>query len=81
MTREEVYRLIDGEREYQNSLVRNEVKDQRPMEQLALIRYLCSQLDSEWYNKPGHPSMAFFRQIAGVAVRCMEEHGAPARGK
>lgn len=38
-TRQEVFDAIDSERDYQNALARNVVKDQQPMEQLAIIRH------------------------------------------
>lgn len=78
-TRQEVYAAIDSEREYQNTLARNDVKNQTPMEQAALIRFLLTELDRMWYQNPGYPPMDIFRKIAGVAVRSMEEHGAPKR--
>jgi hypothetical protein len=79
LTRERVYKLIDGERDYQDHLPRNDVKEQRPMEQLALIETICERARAAWYDHPGQLDMAFMRKIAGVAVRCMEDHGAPER--
>lgn len=78
-SRAEVYAAIDSEREYQNTLARNDVKNQTVMEQMSLIRHILTQLDAAWYNEPGYPSMDYVRKIAGVAVRCLEEHGAPLR--
>lgn len=78
-TRADVYQAIDTEREYQNNLERNTVRDQRPLEQLALIEVAIADMKREWYALPGQPRMDYMRKIAGVAVRCMEEHGAPHR--
>ena len=78
-TRAEAYAAIDSEREYQQTLERNAVKEQRPMEQVALIRHMLRQLDSEWYSQPGQPSMGIIRKIGATCVRMMEEHGAPHR--
>jgi len=77
--RAEVYAAIDSERAYQDTLVRNDVLDQSPMEQLALIEYICAQMKADWYNNPGYPKLDYVRKIAGIAVRCMEMHGAPQR--
>lgn len=74
-----VYRAIDSERDYQENLARNEVKFQNPLEQLALIDVLSAKMKEEFYNKPGQPSTDFMRKIAGVAVRCMEQHGVAER--
>lgn len=77
--RETVYAAIDTERAYQNRLERNTVQKQRPMEQLALIRRICRDMEDHWYDQPGQPPMDYMRKIAAVAVRAMEEHGAPER--
>jgi hypothetical protein len=79
VSRQEVYEAIDSERNYQESLVRNDVTDQRPLEQLALIEHVIAKLKADWYNNPGQADMNYFRKIAGIAVRCMEQHGAPTR--
>lgn len=78
-TRKEVYEAIDSERDYQDSLPRNEVKEQTAMDQLALIRRIVRDMEDHWYDDPGFPTMDFMRKIAGVAVRSMEELGAPKR--
>lgn len=78
-TRDDVYAAIDSERAYQEALPRNDVKDQTPMEHLTIIRRICRDMEDAWYDKAGQPSMDFMRKIAGVAVRCMEQHGAPIR--
>lgn len=77
--RTEVYAAIDSERQYQQQLARNDVKEQNPMEHLAIIRRICRDMEDHWYDKPGQPPMDYMRKIAGVAVRCMEQHGAPLR--
>lgn len=74
--REEVYRAIDTERNYQESLARNTTTDQRPLEQVALIEEVIRQAKQDWYNNPGAFDMNYMRKIAGIAVRCMEQHGA-----
>jgi hypothetical protein len=78
-TRQEVFAAIDSEREYQTKLKRNKVKRQTQMEHLAIIRRICRDLEDAWYDTAGQPPLDYMRKIAGVAVRCMEEHGAPHR--
>ena len=80
-SRQEVYAAIDSERDYQTSLERNAVKEQRPMEQVALIRHMLRQFDAEWYSQPGQPSMDIIRKIGALCVRMMEEHGVNPRAR
>ena len=75
MNREEVYKAIDSERDYQTQLTRNEVKNQTPMEYLAIISRIVRDMEDSWYDKPGQPSMDYMRKIAATAVRAMEQHG------
>lgn len=77
--RNEVFRAIDSERDYQEALSRNTKKLQEPLEHLAVIRRICRDMEDSWYNVPGEADMNFMRKIAGVAVRAMEQHGAPYR--
>lgn len=77
--REAAYTAFDSERDYQDILERNEVKQQRPMEQLALISKIIRDAEDHWYSQPGQLPMDFARKIGGVATRMLEEHGAPLR--
>lgn len=77
--RSEVYAAIDSERAYQAQLARNDVKHQQPLEALAIIERIVSDIKDHWYEQAGQPPMDYFRKIAGVAVRTMEDHGAPRR--
>jgi hypothetical protein len=78
-SREEAYKAVDSEREYQQTLTRHDVKFQQPMEHLAIIKRIVRDMEDHWYDKAGQPPMDFMRKIAAVAVRCMEQHGAPHR--
>lgn len=49
------------------------------MEHLAIIRRICCDLEDVWYETASQPPLDFMRKIAGVAVRAMEQHGAPTR--
>jgi hypothetical protein len=79
MERAQVYNLIDGERDYQKRLRRNTEKNMSPLEQLSLIEVIVADMKRKFYSESGPADMGFMRKIAGVAVRAMEEHGAPAR--
>jgi predicted component of type VI protein secretion system len=78
-SRQQVYEAINSERDYQDNLPRSTVKNQMPMEHLAIIERICRDMNDCWYDKPGQPTMDFMRKIAATAVRCMEQHGAPRR--
>lgn len=78
--RADAFNAVNGERNYQNTLPRNEVKNQRPMEQVAIIRHILQDMERAWYEEPGQPSMDYARKVAAVAVRMMEEHGVVHRG-
>lgn len=75
----EVYDAIDRERNYQDQLPRNTEKHQEPLEHLAIIRRIVRDMEDAWYDKPGKADMNYMRKIAAVAVRAMEQHGAPKR--
>ena len=79
MERTEVYRAIDSERAYQDKLERNALKEQAPLEHLSHIRRIARDMEDAFYEQPGQPPMDYFRKIAGVAVRAMEQHGVSAR--
>lgn len=83
-SRLDVYAAIDSERDYQDSLARNEVNREddptfSPITNLVIIQELCARMQAEFYSKPGHPSPDYMRKIAATAVRTMETFGAPHR--
>jgi hypothetical protein len=92
MKREEVYKLIDGERDYQDQQwpeniaptvtpTMNTYYPLRIGEDLALIEvYLRKALDT-WSTerRPEFETMGIIRKIAGICVRSMETNGAPMR--
>ncbi len=86
MTRQAVYDAIDTEREYQDGLTPDR-RDKREMvtgEELVLLREYVDRAFANWTNTPGvNPEITLhdFRKIAAIAVRCMENHGAPHREK
>jgi hypothetical protein len=92
MTREDVYKLIDGERIYLDSLtLACEEASSDPMsllvghqysiaEEAMMIQYFSSLIPAIFYKTAGYDeTLALIRQVAALCVRCMETHGAPAR--
>lgn len=78
MTREEVYGAISGELAYQQQKF-----GENPHEIDAFATYIrqySRELD-EVATKPNAATVKLdtMRKIAAIAVRCMEQHGAPVR--
>ncbi len=77
MIRQEVYTLIDGERDYQ---------DQTPpidgggtAQAIMSMRILLNEAATDLYLRDNEEALGKVREIAATAVRCMEACGAPAR--
>ena len=82
--RDDVYRVIDGERAYQDAQ-RGTAKTDRPLphpvaaELLMLERYI-GHARTAWVDNPGDlDALHQVRKVAAIAVRCLEVHGAPKR--
>jgi hypothetical protein len=84
LTRAQVYALIDGERDYQDSLGPDrrepvEVPHSTGEYLVMLDTYLRKAKDA-WTNTAGdRAALDQIRKIAGIAVHCMEDNGAPPR--
>ena len=82
MLKEDVYKLIDNERNHQNSLPpdRTDGHTHTVGEELVLLQvYLRRALDA-WVDNPGdNAALNEIRKIAAISVRCIENHGAPSR--
>lgn len=90
-TRAEAFAAIISERNYQDHMWKENnpanpihPTDPRPLsigEDLLLIEEIAAQARAVWYKnlRPELPVLDYIRKIAGVAVRCMETHGAPRR--
>lgn len=86
MERTEVYKLIDGERDYQDWRWTEEIKkdrvpdeDKRPAEWLNYIKYHLEQGEISNYMLSKEQTMSEIRKIAALAVRAIEIHGCPER--
>jgi hypothetical protein len=84
-TREEVFAAIDSEREYQQRVwagADGEIDNPlTPGEFLTLLRVYLRKAEEAWVieEKPEVNTLDAVRKIAGIAVNCMEQHGAPHR--
>jgi hypothetical protein len=87
LSRKAVYRLIDGERDYQDKKWPQDPA-LPPSDELRVVRLLLALADSEWYKtqdylvggvKVNPADLDAARKIAGVCVRLMENYGAPKR--
>lgn len=85
-TRTEVYAAIDTEREYQDHIwPQSEGAELSPPhtvgEDILLLDEYVQRARALWTEepKPESDTLNFIRKIAAIAVRCMEQHGAPKR--
>lgn len=81
-TRQEVYQSIDSERTYQNSLpsTRTDGSFHTVGDFVTMLHYYQNQLVQEWTLHAGDDNaLEIMRKIGGIAVHCMEKHGAPRR--
>lgn len=80
--RDYVYRAIDTERDYQDNLGsdRTDHSTKTVGDYLTMLRHYLDEATHAWtLNKGNGPALHSIRKVAGIAVRCMEEHGAPKR--
>lgn len=85
-TRAEVYKAIDSERDYQDNFVlpdRKYYQTHTLGEFILMLSQYADQARQKWTHHSDKdavpPSLEEVRKIAGIAVRCMEQHGAPQR--
>jgi hypothetical protein len=78
-TRAEVYAAIDTERAYQDDLWQG--NKLTIGEFILLLSEYTDRAKHEWSTekKPEQRALEFVRKVAGIAVNCMEQHGAPPR--
>ena len=84
MERVKVYELIDGERDYQDSL---DATRKEPSETphtvgdyITMLHHYMRKLDEAWTVHAGtEHALDVMRKIGGISVHCMEDHGAPPR--
>ncbi len=89
LTREQVYQLIDGEREYQKQVEADPSRCNQDIietphssgEYYTMMMAYINKFPEVWcYNPDGDPKiLELFRKIGGICVHAMEDLGAPAR--
>lgn len=81
-TREQVYAAINTERDYQESLpaTRTDGQPRSVGDYVTMMQHYQTKLIAAWTENPGdEQALHVMRKIAGIAVHCMEDHGAPPR--
>lgn len=83
MDRSEVYKIIDGERDYQDSLNPGMEHDGVPTveaEILMMEEYL-KDVRSAWTHEHGghQKALDLLRKVVSMGIRCFEHHGVPSR--
>jgi hypothetical protein len=86
-SRDNVYKAIDSEREFQDSFYIPEMRYYQTHtlgEFVLMLNQYAAQAMEKWTHhadkSDGFPtSLHEVRKIAAIAVRCMEQHGAPVR--
>jgi hypothetical protein len=83
-TRAEVYRAIDSERNYHDSVVKNkygnDAEGHPVAAEILMIEEYAARARKEWTDQKGdEAALNMIRKVAGLCVRCMEHHGAPHR--
>ena len=85
-SRNEVYAAVDSEREYQEYVVDPAIAENDPSGQhtlpaeLVLMKVYLDRAMQLFASRPSQETtLDCVRKIAGIAVRCMEKHGAPPR--
>lgn len=82
MKRSDVYKLIDGERDYQDALPsdRTDGRKHTVGEFMIMLQYYMDKAVEAWTTNAGdEKSLDVIRKIAGICVNCMENHDTPPR--
>ncbi len=84
LDRQAVYELIDGERQYQNKLGGDRMEFKELPHSVGayttMLAHYQAELIKAWTLNAGDmKALEVVRKIAGIAVHCMEDHGAPPR--
>ena len=83
-TRQEVFRAIDSERDYQDAQCLARYPTYRGNHEvgafLTMFRSYLLRAEEAWTSNDGDAqALEVIRKLAGIAVNCMEQHGAPQR--
>jgi hypothetical protein len=82
-SREDVYRCLDGERDYQDAMSADpERPDMVPQlsmgETILAMEHALSEARRVWYSdsKPYPATLDYLRKVGGLTVKAMEQFGA-----
>ena len=81
-TREEAFEAINSERDYQDQLppTRTDGVERTVGDLVTMMNHYTQRLNEAWTMAPGDDkALGVMRKLAGIAVNCMEQHGAPRR--
>ena len=78
------FEAVKSERAYQNALGNDRVETQeKPLsvgEELVILDTYLRRAQDAYTSNPGcEPALNEVRKVAAIAMRCMENHGAPLR--
>jgi hypothetical protein len=86
MKREDVYKAIDTERDFQIDMTAREdrpdmIQDLHIGDTISAIQHNLEKARSEWYSgsEPHQASMEYIRKIAGLCVQLGEKYDMPNR--
>ena len=80
--REEAYHAVDTERDYQDRLPisRTDGDYKTVGDYVTMLGHYHTKMVAAWTECPGNDAaLEVMRKCAGIAVHCMEDHGAPVR--
>lgn len=79
-SRVKVYQKIDAERAYQDNMSWNHAGSPTIEAELLMLHEYLGRARTAWTdNTDNEPALHMIRKIAGIAVRCLENHGCPER--
>lgn len=82
MEREDVYECINEERAYQENLDFEHKGYPSVAEEILLLEHYIANVRSCWViNKGNEAALDAIRKVAGISVRCLENHGCPTRNR
>jgi len=86
MKREEVFKVISGERDYQDAQVANPerpdmIEDFHVGDGMTAIQYNLDLAVMKWYTGavPHQDALEYLRKVAGIIVQLGEKYGLPER--
>ncbi len=85
MTREQVYKIIDGERDYQDKMTQDPnsyvVPEQSTGDRILSMQYNLDKARDMWYPEvlPHQGTMEYIRKVVAIGIKLIEERGCPER--